>query len=168
MFATIVTPTSTTTYHFYAVASRLTPGRPKKTNASSAKVKGVAKSSFLKRKLSIHSKEHYTHSSQPAQDIAIPTYEHHKHYRFDSQSTRSSSTSSTKSYTPHLSLISLEEASKRPELTKKLYLGDEDKDKHCAPSYSTADLEQRFPHATLISLEEAAARPELTKRILFM
>ena len=65
--------------------------------------------------------------------------------------------------TPNMSLISLEEAARRPGLTKELYLVD----KLCARSYTTSELEQRFPHTTLISLEEVATRPELTKRVLF-
>ena len=58
-----------------------------------------------------------------------------------------------------MTLISLEEAAKRPELTKELYL-------HFVKSSVHETALPEFAQ-TLISLHEAASRDDLTKKLYF-
>ena len=150
----MISTSSTPTLYYYSVASRRTPGHPKKSSAlPTAKSKSAATSSF-KRRRTIRSKAHYETLTNHLQKSSLPTIHKLK------QPVNALRSGSFDRFFPAAPLISLEEAARRPELVKRiLYEGQQ------SPLVSPIPINHQFPTMKLISLSEAACHPELTKRL---
>lgn len=133
------------TISYSPMAGTRASSRPEKLSANTAL---AAAASLLKRRRSIRSKKHYHKFkySHPKTSVFPPCDLHE-------QSSR------PRIRNPTMTLISLEEAARRSELTKELYL-------YFVTSSVHETALSDFPQ-TLISLHEAANRDELTKRLYF-